>query len=142
MTNQLETMMRKVGRDLRDQQQAWLFKVPEEMQQTPCDFFGYTRQGRAILLECKQVKGTALKVGGQPGLSGHQWVELEDAHRAGAISLIVWACHEMVAVFSWADAAQALGERKSIPWSAVPHKHAFYPIGLLTAVRRALSAAQ
>lgn len=121
MSNKLETLMRKCGRILRDQQIATLFKVPEEMQQTPCDFFGYTRSGRAILVECKMVKRTALPIGNDPGLQPHQWCELEDAHRAGALSLIAWApAPGTVAVFSWAQAAQWAAGRASIPWKAIP----------------------
>jgi hypothetical protein len=121
MSNRLETLMRKCGRILQDQQIARLFKVPEEMQQTPCDFFGYTRTGRAILIECKMVKRTALPIGDSPGLQPHQWCELEDAHRAGALSLIAWSpSPEAVAVFSWAQAAQWAAGRASIPWKGIP----------------------
>lgn len=140
MTNKLETMMRQVGRELRDLQVAWIFKVPEEMQQTPCDFFGYTRTGRAILLECKMVRSTSLKVGNSPGLSPHQWMELEEAHRAGAVSLIAWAAGGSVAVFPWHEAANAAEGRRSIRWADVPDwsKRVFTKDGLLSAVRVAL----
>lgn len=141
MTNKLETMMRQVGRGLRDLQVAWIFKVPEEMQQTPCDFFGYTRTGRAILLECKMVnRASGLPVGNSPGLSPHQWMELEEAHRAGAVSLIAWACGEMVAVFSWPEAREALGERRSIRWVDVPWKTPFVLPTLRASVQRAVTA--
>jgi len=120
MSNRLETLMRKCGRILQDQQIARLFKVPEEMQQTPCDFFGYTRTGRAILIECKMVKRTALPIGNSPGLLPHQWCELEDAHRASALSLIAWSpMPDLVAMFSWAQAAQWAAGRASIPWTLV-----------------------
>lgn len=142
MTNKLETMLRQVGRELRDLQVAWIFKVPEEMQQTPCDFFGYTRTGRAILIECKMVRSTSLKVCGQPGLSAHQWMELEEAHRAGAVSLIAWAAGGSVAVFPWQEAAAAAEGRRSIRWVDVPSwsKQPFTDEGLMAAVRQALLA--
>lgn len=120
MTNKLETMMRQVGRELRDLQVAWIFKVPEEMQQTPCDFFGYTRTGRAILLECKMVQRASLPIGNSPGLSPHQWMELEEAHRAGAMSMIAWARGEEVAVFRFSLANELLGDRRSIRWDHIP----------------------
>jgi hypothetical protein len=39
MANKLELLLRKAGRELADYQVARIFKVPEEMSQTPCDFF-------------------------------------------------------------------------------------------------------
>lgn len=120
MTNKLELVLRKVGRELADHQIARFFKVPEEMAQTPCDFFGYTACGRAILIEAKMVNATSLKVAGEPGLSAHQWNELDDANRAGALALICWSRGDVVKTFGM-DMAKALSAgRRSIPWAAIP----------------------
>jgi hypothetical protein len=82
MTNALELLLRKAGRELADHQVCRFFKVPEEMQQTPCDFFGYTKIGRAILIEAKWVHRTNLPINCSPGLLPHQWNELEAANKA------------------------------------------------------------
>jgi hypothetical protein len=98
---------------------ARFFKVPEEMTQTPCDFFGYTAVGRAILIEAKQVTRTALPIGNSNGLQAHQWNELSDANRAGALALICWAQDGLCAAITM-DMAAVLSEgRRSIPWSAI-----------------------
>lgn len=120
MQNKLELILRHVGRDLAQHQVARFFKVPEELQWTPCDFFGYTSCGRAILLEAKMVNRQSLPIGNEPGLQVHQWNELLAANRAGALALIAWAVGDTVATIS-IDMAIAYSEgRKSIPWKAIP----------------------
>lgn len=123
MSNALEAVIRKAGRELMDYQVAHLFKVPEEMSQTPCDFFGYTSIGRAILLEAKHVNRTSLPIGTSNGLSPHQWNELCDANRAGCLALISWARGKVCKTISM-DMAIAYSEgRKSIPWSSIPDSY-------------------
>ena len=120
MTNKLESLLRLVGRELANYQVCRFHKIPEEMQQTPCDFMGFTVTGRAILIEAKMVRRTSLPIGMSPGLSKHQWNSLGEANRAGAIALIVWAHGGTTACLSM-DMAEALAAgRKSIPWSAIP----------------------
>ena len=119
MSNKLEIILRKVGRELADYQVARIFKVPEEMQQSPCDFFGYTVYGRAILIEAKMVDRESLPICSSPGLLPHQWGELSDANRAGALTLICWSRGSTVAVISMDMAIALSGGRKSIPWSAI-----------------------
>lgn len=130
MSNKLELVIRHAGRLLHDHQVARLFKVPEDFNGTPCDFFGYTASGRAILVEAKMVSSRkALPINNKPGLTPTQWNELLDANRANAISLIAWAYEDVVAVIS-ADQAISYSEgRKSIPWSAIPDRYhrAFQP---------------
>ncbi len=122
MPNKLELLIRKAGRDLADHQVCRLFKVPEEMSQTPCDFFGYTRIGQAILVEAKMVTRTALPIGSSNGLQPHQWNELCDAHRAGALALIVWANGGVAVCLSMEQAFSFSRGRKSIPWRDIPKK--------------------
>ena len=122
MSNALELLLRKAGRELADYQVARIFKVPEEMQQTPCDFFGYTPIGRAILIEAKQINATSLKIGSNPGLSIHQWNELEAANKAGALSLICWARGDECATLSFDLAAKLAEGRRSIPWGKIEKK--------------------
>jgi len=119
MKNDLELVVREAGRKLADYQIARIFKVPEELQQTPCDFFGYTVTGRAILIECKQVYRTSLPIGKSPGLSAHQWNELCDASRAGCLALICWARGKLCATISVGQAAELSEGRRSIPWDGI-----------------------
>jgi len=110
------------GRRLAEHQIAYLFKVPEEMVTTPCDFFGYTRTGRAILIECKEVKRSSLPIGTSNGLRLHQWNALRDAGRANCIALICWLNDGVLATID-IDMAVALSrDRRSIPWKDIPEK--------------------
>lgn len=118
----LERQLRKAGRELADYQIARFFKVPEELQQTPCDFFGYTRDGRAILVEAKSVNRSCLPIGKSPGLAPHQWAELWNANRANALALICWARGSRCAVLSMDMALEFSKERKSIPWNKIPER--------------------
>lgn len=134
MPNRLEILLRKAGRELMDHQVARLFKVPEEMTQTPCDFFGFTAHGRAILLEAKLVHSTSLPIGdGSNGLQVHQWNELCDANRAGCMTLIAWGQRDKVAVIDVDMAKQFSHGRKSIPWNAIPEpwKREWRPLDVL-----------
>ena len=129
MSNKLETVIRHAGRRLAEHQVARLFKVPEDMVGTPCDFFGYTASGRAILLEAKMVKRTSLPINVKPGLLPHQWNELLDANRANALALIAWANGGEVAIISTDQAVFFSMGRKSIPWDMIPddYKAEFKP---------------
>lgn len=123
MSNRLEILLRKAGRELADYQVARFFKVPEELTQTPCDFFGYTAIGRAILIEAKMVERTYLPIGKEPGLAAHQWCELADANRAGALALICWARGGICATISFDIAASLAVDRRSIPWEKIEKKY-------------------
>ena len=123
MSNALELLLRKAGRELADYQVARFFKVPEEMQQTPCDFFGYNRIGRAILIEAKLVHRSSLPIGSPPGLSTHQWNELEAANKAGALALICWAQNGVCASITFDIAAKLAEGRRSIPWDLIEKKY-------------------
>ena len=136
-SNKLELLLRKAGRELADYQVARIFKVPEEFAQTPCDFFGFTAYGRAILIEAKMIERPSLAIGNDPGLQPHQWNELCDANRAGCLALICWARGNVCATIS-VDMAIKLSEgRKSIPWDSIDPKYhrpmsgAFAHLGLL-----------
>lgn len=122
MPNKLEIMLRKAGRELADHQVARFFKMPEEMQQTPCDFIGYTASGRAILIEAKMVNAPQLKIGSSPGLSVHQWNELCDAEKAGAIALVCWARGDQCVCLTPENIRVYAGGTKSIRWDDI-HRH-------------------
>lgn len=120
----LEKLLRHTGRVLADHQVAYLFKVPEEMSATPCDFFGYTKDGQAILIEAKEVKRTSLAIGSPPGMRPHQWNALRDAGRAGCIALICWVNDGVLATLD-IDMAFSLSigkDRRSIAWNDIPAK--------------------
>lgn len=120
MTNSLELKLRELGRTLADYQVARFWKVPEEWTSTPCDFFGFTAKGRAILIEAKQVALPRLPIGSSPGLAGHQWIALKDASRANCLSLICWARGGSVACLDYDMAVELSKGRKSIPWVLIP----------------------
>lgn len=117
----LEKLLRHTGRMLAEHQVAYLFKVPEEFRATPCDFFGYTAKGRAILIEAKEVNRPSLPIGKDPGLKPHQWNALMDAYRAECISLICWYRQDIdqVATLPMDMAANLSRDRKSIPWKDI-----------------------
>jgi hypothetical protein len=124
MSNALELLLRKAGRELADYQVCRFFKVPEEMQQTPCDFFGYTACGRAILIEAKMVNRESLPINDSSnGLSIHQWNELEAANKAGALALLCWARGDQCATLSFDLAAKLAEGRRSIPWRNIEKKY-------------------
>jgi hypothetical protein len=127
--NKLELLIRKAGRYLRDHQVAVLRKIPEEFQQTDCDFYGYTAVGRAILVEAKMVSRTRLPVGQSPGMASHQWVSLCEANRANVLALICWSKDETIATFDMDMAIELKENSKSIPWNAIPErfKHRWSP---------------
>jgi len=114
--------MRHTGRILAEHQVAYLFKVPEEYATTPCDFFGYTRTGRAILIECKEVARSALPIGAAPGLAVHQWNALSDAGRANCIALICWLHKGVLATIDIDMARELSRGRRSIPWGKIEKK--------------------
>ena len=124
MSNELETILRKAGRELADYQVARFFKIPEEMQQTPCDFVGYTNIGRAILIEAKMVQRTSLPISDNSnGISIHQWNELEAANKAGALALLCWAKNGVCATINFDIAAKLAEGRRSIPWSLIEKRY-------------------
>jgi len=123
MPNKLELVLRKTGRILAEHQIAHLFKVPEEMQSTPVDFFGYTAAGRAILVEAKMVSRPSLPIGDSPGLQPHQWNALLDANRANCLALICWSRDDVVATIDVDMALELSKGRKSIPWTAIPDSY-------------------
>lgn len=120
MTNQLELDMRAFGRELYNERRAFLFKIPEEMQQTPFDFFGFTPSGRAIAIECKQVKRKALPIGTSNGLQPHQWAALELAYTCNVIVLLVWRNGDETRTIGWLEMCALSNGRKSIEWPIMP----------------------
>jgi len=133
MTNQLETDVRALCRTLYDERLAYGFKVPEEMSQTPCDFFGWTNRGRAIVIECKQVKRKSLPIGaGTNGLQPHQWNALELAHRCGALSFLIWRNGEDTRAIGFSQVAALSAGRRSVEWPLLA------PLHWTEVIRRAL----
>jgi hypothetical protein len=117
VSNKLELLMRKAARELRDQQVCVLYKIPEEMQQTPCDFIGYTASGRCIMIECKMVKRPSLPIGKAPGLAAHQWRALDEADRAGCICIVIWQRDDVLNFLMPGNIRDFMESgRKSVPW--------------------------
>lgn len=130
---ELERVVRAAGKRLTEKQQAKLWKIPNDLRITssgecawgdrlPCDFIGHTAHGRAILLECKQTRGTRLPVGPR-GLKAHQFIALQEAHDAGAIALVIWARGKDVAAIPMDMLCHLLEGRKSIAWYSIPPRY-------------------
>ena len=122
-TNLLESLLRKAGFELAHHQVARFWKIPEALQQTPCDFMGFTNTGRAILIEAKQVQGTSLSIGKRTnGLQPHQYLALKEANKAGALAFVLWANGDECAQMSF-DMVRVFAEyRRSIPWREIQKK--------------------
>ena len=116
MKNALESRLREIGRSLADKQICRFWKIPEEMAVTPCDFCGYTKTGRAIVIEAKMVNSHRLKIGSEPGLTKNQWNELRDAERAHAVTLVVWERDGFLNILEPIDIAFRANGMKSVPW--------------------------
>ncbi|MEE8519500.1 MAG: hypothetical protein V3S98_10290 [Dehalococcoidia bacterium] len=141
--NRLETMVRRVGRKLEELQRAKLWKLPNDLRITgsgeavfgekgPADFFGHTSSGRAIFIECKDIRAPSLALGSR-GVKPHQWIALAELTRSGGIGLVIWAREEMVAILD-VDMINSLTRgRKSISWKAIPGewKHPLTQPGIL-----------
>lgn len=123
MTEKLEILLRKAGRELADYQVARIFKVPEEWARTPCDFFGYTSSGRAILIEAKEVSRASLPIGCSPGLKVHQWEALMEANRANCLALLCWACGDTCATMTMDMVVELSKGRRSIAWKDIPEQY-------------------
>ncbi len=143
MTNRLENMVRRAGKRLEERQRAKLWKLPNDLRITssgeavwgdpgPADFFGHTASGRAIFIECKDIKAPSLSMGSR-GLKPHQWIALAELHRAGGIGLVIWAREEMVTILDVDMIKSLVRGRKSISWKAIPgeYKHPLNEPGLL-----------
>jgi hypothetical protein len=111
------------GRELADYQVCRFYKIPEEMTQTPCDFIGFTAQGRAILIEAKMVARASLPIHDKPGLSKHQFNELADANRAGALTLLCWSRGVYCATLTMDMVIALSAGRQSIPWDAIDERY-------------------
>ena len=103
----------------------------------PADFFGHTCSGRAIFIECKDIKSSSLALGAR-GVKPHQWIALAELTKAGGIGLVIWAREEMVAVLD-VDMIKSLTRgRKSISWVAIPGewKTPFSEPGIMSLLER------
>lgn len=118
--NALESTIKKAAKLLAERQLARIYKVPEDFIQTPCDFFGYTAMGRAILIEAKMRERPSLSIGSD--LKPHQWMAMKEALEAGCISLIAWQKGEEIALISPYIVhvhGRSDEPRKSIPWKSI-----------------------
>lgn len=121
-----EHLLKAAERILRDRQIATYWKIPNDLRLTadevffgdrgPCDFFGHTARGTAILLEAKSTRDPRLQCPHPRGIKGHQWMALRDAHSCGAHALIAWLHDDAMVVMTWEQANELLGTRRSIPW--------------------------
>lgn len=133
-----------MARLLEEKQRAKLWKMPNDLRLTgsgvavygekgPADFFGHTSSGRAVFIECKDIKSAALPLGSR-GIKPHQWIALAELHKCGGIGLVIWSRLEHVAIMD-VDMIKSLTRgRKSVSWNAIPGewKHPLTEHGILT----------
>lgn len=130
MTNRLEKMVRRVAQSLEERQRGKLWKLPNDLRITgsgravygdkgPADFFGHTDTGRAVFIECKDIKAPSLAMGDR-GVKPHQWVALLELDRANGIAAVLWAKGEEVALLDVGMIKSLTRGRKSISWKAIP----------------------
>jgi len=130
VSNRCEQLVRKVAKTLTDNQKAKLWKIPNDLRITssgvmvfgevcPSDFIGHTVTGRALMVECKDLRSTALSLG-KSGLKPHQWLALAECHRAGGLALLVWSHLDFLSVLDMDLIRSLTRGRKSISWTAIP----------------------
>lgn len=118
--NALESTIKGAAKLLADRQLARIYKVPEDFIQTPCDFFGFTIMGRAIMIEAKMRDKPSLSIGSD--LKPHQWMAMKEALKAGCISVIAWQRGNEIALVSpyiVNSLTKTDVPRKSIPWKVI-----------------------
>lgn len=128
--SELERLIRKAAKSLREYQVATMWKIPNDLRITgsglatyadeqPADFIGHTTTGRVIMVEAKQHKGDRLPLYSKGGITPYQWTSLLECHKAGGIALIVWQRGDEVATLDM-DMVQALAtDRRSIAWKKI-----------------------
>jgi len=120
--NKLELLLRKAGRELADYQVARFWKFPDEMQQTPCDFMGFTAHGRVVMIEAKLVNRMSLPINKSPGLLPHQFNALEACNRADGLALVCWGRGDVCATLSFDMVLELSHDRRSIPWHKIEER--------------------
>lgn len=127
--SELERMVRAVLKDLQSRGLCYLWKLPTDLRLTrnglmpgdpmPADFMGFRRDGKAILLECKDVDRGTLSLGRAPGLTAFQLQAAHLAAQTGADYLLLWRRQDQFVILRLRG--DILGEEVvSIPWSAIP----------------------
>lgn len=138
----LETIVRKATKSLADRDIARIYRIHEgkackmipsrcacgrveitmsvvHTEESPADFWGFTTEGRAILLECKESGKSSLPLS-PAGLKVHQRLALMEVHMAGGVALLVWQRAHEIAVIDMDIVDRISRGRKSIPWVAIP----------------------
>jgi hypothetical protein len=127
---ELERLIRKAAKSLREYQVATLWKLPNDFrlikgrefifgEEQPADFIGHTRTGRVIMIEAKQHKSDRLQLYCKSGVTPYQWTSLLECHKAGGIALIVWQRGEEIATFDMDIAIALSKDRRSIPFRKI-----------------------
>lgn len=126
---QLEAMVRDVAGLLEAKGACKLWKIPNDLritgsgamafcEQTPCDFFGHTSEGKVILIECKDVKGARLPFSAA-GFKPHQRTALEECAKTSGIAILLWKHQDQVVALTPWEVAKLSEGRRSLAWSAV-----------------------
>jgi penicillin-binding protein-related factor A (putative recombinase) len=140
----LEAIVRKAAKSLADRDVARIYRIHEgkatkmiptrcacgrvecamsvvHTEESPADFWGFTVNGRAILIECKECGNPSLPLA-PSGLKSHQRLALQEVHAADGVALLVWYRRKKIAVIDMDIVARISRGRKSIPWAEIPEE--------------------
>jgi hypothetical protein len=117
--NKLESLVKVAAKTLHCQGLCTLYKIPEEMKQTPCDFFGHDREGRVIMIECKILNKPSLPCGGRSGVKAHQLGALVHCSQTGGHAFVLWQHGVDVALLPMRIVQRMLMDRMSLPWDRI-----------------------
>jgi hypothetical protein len=132
--SELERMVRAILRDLQSRGLCYLWKLPTDLRLTrnglmpgdpmPADFMGWRIDGRAILLECKDVDRGSLPLGKAPGMTPFQLQAANMAQCSNAEYLLLWKRGEEFVIMHLSG--DIVGEDViSIPWKELPRNNVF-----------------
>lgn len=127
--SELERNVRAILRDLQSRGLCYLWKLPTDLRLTrngihhgepmPADFMGWRRDGRTILLECKDVDRANLPLGKSPGLSPFQLQAAHMAQEGHADYLLLWRRQDQFVILR--ICGDIVGEGiVSVPWKKLP----------------------
>jgi hypothetical protein len=126
MQERLEAMVRKAARTLEARGTCRLWKIPNDLritgsgqmtwgEWTPCDFFGHTRKGTVVMIECKDISGDRIRKGGE--LRPQQLESLDTCQISGGYAGLLWAHQYDVVLLTAAEVEACSRGRRAIAWA-------------------------
>ena len=137
--SELERNVRAILKDLQSRDLCYLWKLPTDLRLTrngihhgepmPADFMGFRNDGRAVLLECKDVDLASLPLGRTPGPSPFQMQGMHFPQLCGIDYILLWKRKdEFVTLKLQGD---MIGQDvPRVPWKLLPRSYV-YPMASL-----------